>query len=230
MFNNQVLQSSIGKAWTHYNGLNLGLSYIMPSALPVEEQFRMVALDPQSTYSLVYRTALFASHYNFILRDHSFFQFSNQNNSLRYAYYPSPIPQQKVLEETESLEAGLYTYDEYLERITMEQHEPDKPLVRYEYAPSQFIEDVHPTAHFHIGLHSNNRWPIASALTPEAFALLIGKLYYSEHLDTGELVAELDTTHILGISNKLRTSKRDDCRNIPDDLFTPLERQGFYFG
>ena len=38
----------------------------------------------------------------------------------------------------------------------------------------------HPAAHFHIGMHTENRWAVAREITPRAFALLLSKLYYSE--------------------------------------------------
>ena len=56
----------------------------------------------------------------------------------------------------------------------------DIPSIRYDYSPTQYEEKFHPASHFHIGFHSENRWPVTRVLTPYSFFLKILAMYYSD--------------------------------------------------
>ena len=94
------------------------------------------------------------SHYNFLLSDYSFFQFSwSVVDNVRYAYYPNPfIPYgeqdgiSRLKRLRELLQAEMITYEEYLSILRDAKADPRAPLFRYENAPDQICEVGNPFA------------------------------------------------------------------------------------
>ncbi|WMN15454.1 DUF2290 domain-containing protein [Pseudomonas piscis] len=122
--------------------------------------------------------------FNFMLKDQSFFQFSEQRGGedFRFAYYPNPYSFVEYKSErvaaSELLESGDITDLEFDQLISECNFTSDIPLIRYDYSPGQYCQKYHPAAHFHIGFRSENRWPVKRALTPVAFFLKILSHYY----------------------------------------------------
>ena len=73
---------------------------------------------------------------------------------------------------------GELTDIEYQQLINEAEFILDIPLIRYDYSPSQYDEKFHPASHFHIGFHSDNRWPVAKVLNPLIFFIKIISMYY----------------------------------------------------
>ncbi|MGH1558005.1 hypothetical protein ACRAWD_09940 [Caulobacter segnis] len=58
----------------------------------MDEDFRHAAMSDETLYEDLYLLGLRTSHYNFLLSDFSYFQFSvNGDGESRFAYYPNPF-------------------------------------------------------------------------------------------------------------------------------------------
>lgn len=140
-------------------------------------------------YQEIYDYIAANNQYNLMLTDNSFFQFSESRNGnneqeLRYAYYPNPYQfiefrehLQAVQELLDQGEISLSEYEQLLNECNFTHH---IPVIRYDYSPSQYDASFHPASHFHIGFNSENRWPVSKVLTPYLFFLKILSMYYSD--------------------------------------------------
>lgn len=156
-------------------------------SLPADDDFNRVALNPTATYEEIYRAAVSASSYNFMLADFSVFQFSwTATDRWRLAYLPNPwitgvASNKDLVEEWEALEGLAPHDDEAVAQLVSELPiHSAVPPVRFEIDCPQYREIAHPAAHLHIGRHTENRWPLSRPLHPFSFALIIFKLYYPE--------------------------------------------------
>lgn len=138
-------------------------------------------------YREIYDYIIDYNQYNISLIDQGCFQFSESRNSegeqeLRYAYYPNPYQFIDFKKEVKSIQElfdnGELTDIEYQQLINEAEFILDIPLIRYDYSPSQYDEKFHPASHFHIGFHSDNRWPVAKVLNPLIFFIKIISMYY----------------------------------------------------
>ena len=161
-----------------------------------------------------------------MLKDLAFFQFSySEDDHVRYAFYPNPFisgnaqAQTKLRGWRELEDAGMLDSEEVAALISNLTTSATIPLIRYENAPSQYKPFIHPCSHFHIGLHSENRWPSSRVLTPLAFTLWIVKQYYGSFWGLGS-----DALHELGnpFEEKLINEKAI-CRILGADFFNAKE-------
>jgi hypothetical protein len=226
------VQSGIIRAWNVVDSLALGETISSPVPLPVNEEFRDVVLSGESTYVSIYLTGLGLSHYNFLMTDYSFFQFSwTSPDHVRYAYYPNPFVVgednlSEIRQWRELLENGSITLEDYLSILRDAQSGIGVPPVRYESAPDQHKGLQHPSSHFHIGHHQDNRWAINRTITPLAFTLLILKHYY------GPAWREMGTDEQDEFGNRFEAQlirEKMNCRLIGDVLFLPAEARSFFF-
>jgi hypothetical protein len=235
MIERQNVQSGILKSWSVANSLNLGETISSPAPLGMNEEFRDLLLEAKTSYVDLYTRGLQLSHYNFLLNDYSYFQFSySAPNHVRYAYYPNPFTGEPVNDSIssvahwrEELEEDIITHEQYLDLLRGLGPEMRAPVLRYENAPNQYKPFHHPCSHFHFGFHSNNRWPARRVLTPFAFTLLVLKNYYGEVWRA----MGIDDNDPFGNSfeNKLVEERVKHCRLIGDELFSSLESQTFSF-
>ncbi len=176
----------IGLAWSSVkDALAIGKFLIAKRSLPVDDAFRAVALNEEATYEEIYKVGLSRSHYNILLSDYAYFQFTLQSpTSWRLGYFPNPwltgAPAAEVeLKHWETLEEiGALNHEEASSLIGDMPVRGAVPPIRFEYAPAEYQELAHPAAHFHIGRHSENRWASSLAVGPLAFTLHIAKMYY----------------------------------------------------
>ncbi len=198
----------------------------------MNEEFRDKVLSEETAYSDTYLTGLRLSHYNFMLNDYSYFQFSwDREAHVRYAYYPNPYAGGAGGLETfrrrrELLDAGMINLEEYLALFWDDPPEARAPLIRYENAPDQYKALKHPCSHFHIGNHGDDRWALNRILTPRAFTLLVLKLYY------GPIWRERGQDETNEFGNTLEgalIAEKTDCRPVADTMFTNIERRSFFF-
>jgi hypothetical protein len=213
--------------------IGLGESFSTPVPLEVNEDFRKAATNVDVGYTGLYEMGLEKSHYNFVLNDLAFFQFSiAQENHVRYAYYPNPfisgnVKSQEKLRQWREMEAAeLLDREEVNALIASLTTSTTIPLIRYENAPSQYKMFDHPCSHFHIGLHSENRWAVSRLLTPFAFTLWIVKQYYRNNWRTNS-----DVMHEHG--NPFETSlidERSECRVLGQELFSQSEATSIHLG
>ncbi len=167
--------------------LKLGRALICNVSLDVDEEFRKVALAPESSYADIYKAGLKRSAYNLLLWDYSFFQFSwESDQAWRMAYLPNPwiagvADASRIVAEWEALEEmGELTHEDTSDLIDELPYRGAVPPIRFEYSRLAYREIGHPAAHFHVGRNSDNRWPCALLLGPVAFSMMIARLYYPE--------------------------------------------------
>jgi hypothetical protein len=223
------VQNGIYRSWEIVDSMDLGETISNGAPLGVNEDFRNLILSSETSYLSIYLAGLNLSHYNFLLIDYSYFQFSwSSPDNLRYAYYPNPFEGTATdfKRRRELVESGLITQDEYLSILRDAGLDPRAPLLRYEHAPSQYEALHHPCSHFHIGHHADNRWALNRLLTPLAFTLLILKQYYGSEwreigYDEGNECSNVFETKL--IEEKTR------CRQIENTLFSALETRSFFF-
>lgn len=208
----------------------LALSETFSSGAPLEinPEFSEVILS-SAAYETVYLTGLRLSYYNFVLSDYSYFQFSYDGpDRVRYAYYPNPFlrgESARVAFERLSRLAreGQLEIEDFLNHLSERKPQIGVPPIRYENAPDQYRELEHPCSHFHLGFHSDNRWPVARLLAPLAFSLLVYKLYYGDYWrivhDPG---GEAD------LENALINAKQNS-RMLAPELFSDHERRSVHF-
>lgn len=156
-------------------------------SLSVSAAFRAVALDDLASYETIYKAGLTLSHYNVLLKDYSYFQFTHTSqDSWRLAFLPNPwlsgvSSAMDELSQWEEAEAEGFLSDEDVSMLMDGMaYECRIPPIRFEYAQAQYKELSHPAAHFHIGRHYENRWPSALKLGPRVFVMLVLKMYYPE--------------------------------------------------
>jgi hypothetical protein len=161
------------------------------TSLLASKDFKSMARRSTS-YKGLYDIGTQFQDFNLMMNDKSFFQFTRkqvtnpitkeENFDLRLVYYPNPYKfveyQETKLEIEEMYEKQEISLEEYQQFLSEEFFTSDIPLIRYDLSKSQYCKNYHPTAHFHIGFHAENRWPVKRELTPMAFMLKILMHYY----------------------------------------------------
>lgn len=225
----------VSLAWKFFSSdLQLGRLLRWDLSLPINQEFRSVALSKESSYAEIYKKGLTLSHYNFILRDYSYFQLSWENSSSwRMAYMPNPwisgvssalreISQWEALEEIGEIDS-----EEVSDLIEELPYVGSIPAIRFEYSEAQYREISHPVAHFHLGRDTENRWPCSIRLGPLSFCMLIAKLYYSTEWKAKSSYEE-GQSHLEGC---IETSfSRALEKNQAVHLFSISEKGTLHFG
>lgn len=227
------VQRSISKSWTVVQQMGLGRSFANPTSLPISEAFRDISLANNARYEEIYRKGMELVHYNFMLTDYSYFQFSwFSKDNVRYAYYPNPFARERsMLADHQRLreleEAGWLTHEEWLAVISDHHVANRDPMIRFEHAENEYRAFHHPCAHLHIGHPPRGRWCVARVLTPVAFTMLILKHQYPQEWQSrGNDRADATTgntfeTHLL--------KERQSLEEIALAFFSHTERQTFRF-
>lgn len=227
------VRSGIGKVWNIAEELGISEIYSNPSPLPVNDEFRDLALSSSTTYIELYNKGLALSHYNMLLTDFSFFQFSSEGiDNVRYAFYPNPYASSSddynhwFKSRQEMVQAGMLTHEEFLSLLADKTGLGTVPLLRYENAPGQRAKFNHPSSHFHIGFHSENRWAVRRVLTPTAFALLVFKLYYGSNWRSR---GDDEEDEVRNRFERTLITEKAKCYLVADDLFDAEEERVFFF-
>jgi hypothetical protein len=223
----------INQAWgVIKDRLKIDRTLIRKTSLKVDIEFNEIALNPNSSYEDIYRIGLSRSHYNVLLRDYSYFQFSFDNeDSWRLAYYPNPrisgVPAAlELLAELERHENdGLMSHEEVSELIAEMPSVSAVPPIRYEYAKEQYEELAHPASHFHVGRDPQNRWPCAIMIGPLAFVMFVSKMYYPNAWETCSVYYGSSAEDC--IDQKL-IAVIAECNSVED--FSENERRSFHLG
>lgn len=232
--NREEVRSGISKVWQYAGALGIGEIFSNPSPLPINVAFRDLILSDSSSYLEVYNKGLELSHYNILLHDYSYFQFSSDgDDNVRYAFYPNPYASNSdeyrnwFSSRQEMVEAGFLTHEEFLSLLADKVGVGSVPLIRYENAPTQRAKFNHPCSHFHIGFHSDNRWAVRRVLSPAAFALLVFKLYYG---NCWRAIGDDDEPdEIKNHFERTLIAEKLNCRIVSELLFDRDEEQVFYF-
>lgn len=228
--NEKEFMRSLHASHNFFNELGIAEPLVGPSSLPVHGEFNKIALDTERPYTDVFFAGLRIGQYNFKLSDFSYLQFSYTSaDDLRYAFYPSPFSSEG-LDHLAHLQKRLKTSDEadfetFMALATSINVNYRRPIVRYEYNVKQYEAGVHPVSHLHIGTYGDDRWPLQPRLTPLAFSLLIGKLYFRSHW---EAVTEGEKQNRKNEFDALLENERAMCSATPSEHFE-LEGRSFFF-
>ncbi|MCF1440603.1 DUF2290 domain-containing protein [Ralstonia nicotianae] len=223
----------INRTWEVSELLDVAEVFGNAGPLPVNDEFRDLLFSADTSYMDVYLAGLSMSHYNVLLSDYSYFQFSwEREGYVRYAFYPNPFVSGKEEDlisfkrRRELVVAELITHEEYLSLIADGSLSSGVPMFRYENAPDQRKKFRHPCSHFHIGFHSENRWPLKRILTPLAFSLLVFKAYYGL---PWKMRGDDDEEDVSNVFERMLIDERANCRLVSNVLFEEIEERTFFF-
>lgn len=198
------------------------------------EEFLRFAFSDAEGYEDVYLAGLRNRDYNILLRDYSYLQYSiSKEHHVRFAYYPNPFlgNSQSAMSELSDLriyvDEGAMTTEEYLLQVAELRNSQHPPLFRYENAPDQYEELVHPCSHFHLGHHSDNRWQLQRTLTPLAFTILVARHFYPSTWHQEEDIVLFEKQQA---PDAFYEEAKLDCRILGDELFSVNEAKLFFFG
>jgi len=173
-----------------------------------------------SSYKEVYDVIVEYQSFNLMLKDRSIFQFTEteKQRDVRLVFYPNPYQFSEYLSERrdalEMLNSQEITELEYEQLISEGEFSSDIPVIRYDLSIDQHCKLYHPAAHFHIGFHAENRWPVNRALTPKAFFLKTLYNYYTKEWKEQE---QVDGEFIFNHYDQLyRAELQDNCPTISD--------------
>lgn len=225
----RAVAEGIHASWRFFESCLMAESFASPDPLAVDTEFRDMIMSGDATHESLYAYCLNKSHYNLLLHDHSFFQFSwSSENNVRFAYYPNPhVSDHEALGKfrryREMLGEGLLQDEDFGQLVRAMTYRGSIPIFRYENAPGQYKPLAHPCSHMHIGLHGENRWALRRHLTPLAFSMLIAKHYYpvewSMGIPEGSISGENDFEVAL-------VGERRNCRIV--EQFSPQEELAFH--
>ncbi len=198
--------------------------------LAVDDEFKKVILNSTSKYEDIYRSALGLAHYNFILEDYSFFQFSihgiGDHQSMRYAFYPNPY---LVSDTFEGFSKDMITEGEVFVLGELYSQELDEaelsflvPPIRYDYEPQSYLPTKHPAAHLHIGVFQSSRVALRRQLSPLAFTFFVAKNYYPIEWAKGEDLDPVGDGFLNSFDRKFALSKKD-CALLNKELFSEAD-------
>ncbi len=221
--------TSVRRSWESVKQFELGETVRQFEPLPVIPEFRDLALGGADRYADLFAGGYRTGAYNIVLRDFSLLQFGSDRVGLRYAFLPNPYitlaASGKTIDEAWDLvNGGASSLEEAIDEIGGLGTESGVPLIRYEVAESQWVPLRHPFAHFHIGFHSENRWPVSRILTPLAFTLFIVKMYYANEWLVGCVQREASR-----FERRLRDEREANCRIVSPEFFPDDERRSFHF-
>jgi hypothetical protein len=195
------------------------------SLKPSSELLRLTKYSAK--YTEVYDVAIRNNDFNFVLSDSSFFQFSESSDGVRFAYYPNPYKfveyESDKKDALEMLNNNEISPEDYEQLLSESKFMIDTPAIRYDLSYKQYCKDFHPTAHLHVGLFVENRWPVKRHLTPYAFLLKVLSIYYVD------LWKEKNLEDDYYLQNEYK-SEAQLCSLISEENFTAEEARKFSFG
>lgn len=178
--------ASIRAAIDTFKKMELWRETVYHVKLPRSENFNKLCLSSRD-YVKIYEEGLRLSHYNLLLLDFSYFQFSYSNaEEFALAYYPNPrlTGSPEAMEEFWDLDAqrsdGELSEEGFADLLSTAPAQLYVPRIRFEFSATQYKNVRHPAAHFHIGMSGEDRWASARKLSPQTFSLVIAKYYYPQ--------------------------------------------------
>lgn len=178
--------SSIRNLIRFFEDYELCHSVVCPNRLTKSPIFNQLNLTSQD-YVAIYDQGLSISHYNLLLTDLAYFQFSwDSEHEYALAYYLNPrlTGSADALLEFRGFEKdrddGTLTDEEFDDLVSIMPARVYVPRIRFEYSSRQYRPVRHPGAHFHIGMSGQDRWCSDRKLSPCSFGLLMAKFYYHD--------------------------------------------------
>lgn len=225
------VQRGIRESWAAVTDLELGETVTGFGPLPVNEEFRDLLFTDDVSYPELYIAGLELRHFNILLADFSFFQYSwSRLQHVRYAYYPNPfVPVQSRLADIlglrEYVTEGLLSHEDFLTQLNQQLSSNRLAPIRYENAPSERKPFVHPCSHLHVGHGNVGRWPVAKQLTPLAFTLFVVKHHFP---DVWKRLDDAECEEGSVFERRMR-EERAACQPVPENLFSAAEKLSFHF-
>lgn len=228
--NQTEFRTSIVSAFSRLNELGLTNWSMFPNqkSLELNREFMTVALDSRTRYDEVYRTGLSLLHYNFVLEDYSYFQFSVDGTirGYRYAFYANPYEISPSFSEFSKImisEGEIFALGElYMQELDEAELSYEIPPVRYDYDPNAYFPARHPAGHLHIGVFQGSRVAVRRVLSPLTFALFIAKNYYPDNWNTYER-NEVNNDVFSNPYDRHLANSKNACALVESDLFTESE-------
>lgn len=132
--------------------------------------------------------------YEIVLFDDSFFQFSHNQNYLRFSFIQNPsfsytkydylkiiFSETDLYGLTEDEMGSLIDENEFEQFINEQEINANLVYIRYDFDKNGYNPLLHSNSHIHIGLNENLRIPSSIILTPLEFVLFsIKQCYYAE--------------------------------------------------
>ena len=189
MINKSVFKISIDESIKHLKGINL-FKDIGPNQIGCySKEFKKVCRG--NKHIDIYNCIVKNLDYEIILNDDSFFQFSWDNEYLRYSFIQNPnisfsktdyLNQVFSLEEIDEMSDSdldeLVNEDDY-EQFLNEQIQNNNPIyIRYDFDRKGYKPLLHSCSHIHFTLSEDMRISSQRIFTPHMFTYLCVKLCY----------------------------------------------------
>ncbi len=97
------------------------------------------------------------------------------------------------------------------------------PVIRFEMQRKAYVRLFHPTAHLHVGMHGENRWPVARELTPRIFTLFVVKTYYGSSWLAGGQIPESEN-EFANSFDETYVREKESCQLLGFEMFHHHER------
>ncbi|MBB1335886.1 MULTISPECIES: DUF2290 domain-containing protein [unclassified Pseudoalteromonas] len=228
---NQSIKATIALADKYGLLLQAGASNSFTAPAEVKHMTRRA-----KSYKEVYDAIVSYQSFNLMLTDKAVFQFTETEpeRDVRLAYYPNPYRFTGYLSERrdalELLQNDEISEIEYEQLTSEADFMSDIPVIRYDLSLDQHCKFYHPAAHFHIGFHAENRWPVDRILTPKAFFFKTLCNYYPDKWKEPENYVGNKLENPLDRLYRLELSK--NCPSISvnsPDHFAQIEAERLHF-
>lgn len=198
------------------------------------EEFRKVSR--KNNHIEIYNVIRNNLDYEIVLFDDSFFQFSWDQNYLRFSFIENPsfrhtkndylnilFPEENFYELSEEEINEIINENEFEQFLNEQEINSNLIYIRYDFDKNGYKPLLHSCSHIHIGLRENLRIPSSIVLTPLEFVLFcIKQCYYDKY----KLYHE--KFEITKIVTKRNDSKRL-CIEIREQAFwNPIEKNEIY--
>lgn len=197
------------------------------------EEFKKVSRTNKHTS--LYNAAISNFDYEILLYDDSIFQFSLNNDVLRYAFIQNPsifvsktefllnlsTPNELAMLSEEELQELLDSINDWeYEQFLIEQElNLQANIIRYDKDKKGYIPLKHSYSHLHIGLNENLRIPCSKELTPLKFAIFcIKNTYYDQWAASFK---DPETAQLI-------YNSKNQCQRLPNEFWQPKEGYELY--
>jgi len=182
----------------------------------------------------IYECAIRNFDYEILLVDDSIFQFSYNEDELRYAFIQNPtkfvskedyitcILTPDEIKEIESIDdlLELINENEYEQFLDEQELNSTSNILRYDASSTGYKPMIHPFSHIHIGLNSDFRIPVSMLLTPLIFMkFCIKNTYYEIWKNAFKIIEDFP--------NKILQSK-NSCSLLNDKQWSEIEKSELY--
>lgn len=175
-----------------------------------------------NNYFDFYRTLVENADYDILLKDNSIFQFSNDSDVLRFAFYPCPdeLDYNGFLEnvlEVKYSEVGDTMFDLYSDYINQLSEFIVRTPIRYDFDASLYIENEHSASHIHFGFNKDFKINCDKELLPSLFVLFVIQNYY---YDLWKQNKDIYNHHISNL--------KQNCPILENDIFSDVDKLMIY--